>query len=125
MTSTLEELARQDTIDSRELLDRLDELDGATPEDDEEAVEFAAELAELRALQAETEGYAGDNWRDGVTFIAESFFEEYAEELAADIGAIDRNASWPLNRIDWTAAADDLKDDYTSAEINGAEYWYR
>lgn len=34
--------------------------------------------------------------------------EEFAEQLAEDIGAVDRNATWPNNHIDWEAAARDL-----------------
>lgn len=59
------------------------------------------------------------------TLIAESHFEDYARELAEDIGAIDKNASWPLNRIDWEAAAEDLKADYTEVVFDGRTYFIR
>jgi hypothetical protein len=45
--------------------------------------------------------------------------------LADDIGAIDRNASWPTNWIDWEKAALELRVDYSSVEIDGKTYWYR
>lgn len=131
-TQTLEELAGQDMIDSRDLLERLEELeareeeiDAAAESDDESDGDEKAELAALRELQSETEGYAGDNWRDGVTFIRDSYFEQYAEELADDIGAIDKEARWPVNHIDWKAAADELRQDYTEVEIRGISYQYR
>lgn len=113
-------------LDSRDLLERLDDLaaredDEADPLDDDER----DELDMLRKLQDETEGYSGDSWRDGVFFIAADDFEDYARELAEDIGAIDRNADWPLSYIDWEAAADALTQDYTSCEIAGRDYWYR
>lgn len=38
--------------------------------------------------------------------------EEYAQDLAEGIGAIDRDASWPLMYIDWWNAARDLMDEY-------------
>lgn len=38
--------------------------------------------------------------------------EEFAEDMAENIGAIDRNAAWPNNHIDWTRAANDLMQDY-------------
>jgi RecJ-like exonuclease len=52
-------------------------------------------------------------------------FEEYAQQLAEDIGAISSDAQWPLNRIDWEAAADDLKMDYTQFSWDGSDYWVR
>jgi hypothetical protein len=102
-----------DIIDSRDLL-ALDP-DDLEPDD----------LASLEALRLETEHYSGDSFADGVAFIAEDYFEEYARELATDIGAVDPNASWPNGYIDWTRAADALKQDYTSVDIDGRTYWYR
>ena len=57
--------------------------------------------------------------------IAEDHFPAYAEELASDIGAIDSNASWPLTFIDWDAAADALKVDYSAVTLDGHEYLIR
>lgn len=52
-------------------------------------------------------------------------FEEYAQELAEDIGAIDRNSVWPNNCIDWEKAADELQYDYSSVDIDGKTYYFR
>ena len=82
------------------------------------------ELRILREFADEASGYASD-WRYGEAFIAESYFEEYAEQLADDIGAINGKEGWPLMHIDWKAAADDLKQDYTSVELQGQEFWTR
>lgn len=38
--------------------------------------------------------------------------EEFAQQLAEDIGAIDSDASWPNNCIDWEYAAKELMYDY-------------
>jgi len=84
----------------------------------------AAELVALRALQDEAEGYTPD-WKYGTTLIRDDYFESYARDLAEDIGAIDRNAAWPLSYIDWPAAADALKQDYTSVDFDGVTYWVR
>lgn len=59
------------------------------------------------------------------TAILDSYFKTYAEELAYDIGAIDRHAKWPLNHIDWEAAADELRHDYSTAEWDGHTYLYQ
>jgi hypothetical protein len=78
------------------------------------------ELAQLREMESEI-----PEWRHGETLINDSYFESYAQELAEDTGAIDSNATWPLNHINWEAAAEDLKSDYTPIEYDGETYWYR
>ena len=85
-----------------------------------------AEIAELKTLQAlasKAEGYS--DWKYGATLIRDSYFEEYAQELAEDIGATDKEQRWPLNHIDWNAAAEELQGDYTSVEFDGVTYWIR
>lgn len=84
----------------------------------------ARELITLRALCEEAEGYASD-WRDGATLIRDSYFEDYARELAEDIGAIGKDLPWPACHIDWEAAADALKIDYTEVDFDGVSYWVR
>lgn len=115
-----------DIIDSRDIQERIDELaDMLADVEDEDRADYADEIEELRIwdeLKKETEG-AG--WEYGIAFIRDSYFQQYAQDLAEDIGAIDRNANWPLTHIDWAGAADDLKVDYSSVEIDGVDYWYR
>jgi hypothetical protein len=84
----------------------------------------AEELAALEALAKEAEGYCSD-WDSGAQLIRDSYFEDYAQELADDIGAIDSDAKWPLNCIDWTQAARELQQDYTSVEFGDVTYWVR
>lgn len=83
----------------------------------------AEELAELLALAEQGEGY-GD-WSHGETLILESHFEDYAQELAEDIGAVNKDAKWPNNHIDWEAAADELRQDYTELDFGGETYLMR
>lgn len=106
----------EDLIDSRDVIARIRFLEGTEDEDER------AELKALEALQEEAQGYAPD-WKHGSTLIRDSYFETYAQELAEDIGAISRNAQWPLGCIDWEKAADELKQDYTSVEFDGETYW--
>ena len=112
-----------DLIDSRDVIARIEELE-SWAEDEALDDDDAAELAALKALAEEAEGYAPD-WQHGETLIRDSYFEEYAEQLAYDIGAMDRNFGWPAEHIDWKAAADALKIDYTSVEFDGVAYWIR
>ncbi len=122
-----------DMIDSRDVIARIEELESErdadpenrTPEEwAEHYPDDAAELAALKAFAEEAEGYAPD-WRYGATLIRDSYFTEYAEQLADDIGAIDRNARWPLSCIDWDKAASELQQDYTGVEFDGVTYWVR
>ena len=43
--------------------------------------------------------------------------EDFAENMAEELGAVDKNASWPMTCIDWEQAAKELMYDYT--ESNG------
>lgn len=112
-----------DYIDSRDVTERIEELEKTAPIDREP--DEQDELDRLYALAEEAEAAVGTEWDYGVTLIRDSYFEEYAQELAEDIGAIDRDARWPLNRIDWAAAAEDLKVDYQSIDFDGVLYWTR
>lgn len=114
-----------DVIDSRDVVERIEELraelddETGTAGDDEKA-----ELLALEELQEAARGYCPD-WEYGATLIRDSYFKEYTQELADDIGAIDHNAGWPCNCIDWDEAARQLQIDYTSVEFDGIAYWVR
>lgn len=98
-------------------VDVLKSLSGVDIDDREE-------LIALLELQAQCEGYASD-WRYGETIVRGTYFKKYAWELAEACGMVPKNLSWPLNNLDWDAAAEELKQDYTSADFGGIEYWIR
>jgi hypothetical protein len=110
----------EDIIDSRDVIARIEYLES----DEERTEEETDELTALQALAEEASDYAED-WQYGAVLIRDSYFKEFAEEFASDIGAIDRNANWPLCHIDWDAAADSLKMDYAQVEFDGMAYWVR
>jgi antirestriction protein len=56
--------------------------------------------------------------------IEETGLEEYAQELAEEIGDITRDR-WPFYCIDWEWAARDLRHDYTSVTVGGTDYLFR
>lgn len=129
-----------DIIDSRAVIERIaeleSELEDATetdhgwviPESEDNGVETdvaeeAEELNALKELADEAEGY-GD-WAHGETLIRESYFEEYAQQLAEDIGAVSGSETWPLTCIDWEKAADELKADYMTVDFDGVDYLMR
>ena len=137
-------------IDTRDLQTRLDELEAlrdavteaetnlqnhVTPEDETDFEKHDLEVELERAQEefgedeqkelTELENISNEisSFRDGEAMIPVDDFEEYAQELAEDIGAIDRRASWPLNHIDWTAAASALSQDYTEVSYQGTDYY--
>ena len=115
----------QDTIDSRDIIARIEELESVIEGAAGDALEDEhEELAALKALADQASGYVAD-WEYGEVLIRDSYFQEYAEQLAEDIGAINRNASWPNNCIDWERAACELQADYTAVEFDGVTYWVR
>jgi hypothetical protein len=120
VNQTLDDFRNADVFDSRDVIERIDELGAIEAPDEDEA----AELATLKAFADEAKGYVSD-FDYGEGFIADDYFVTYAQELAEDIGAIDKDASWPLSYIDWSAAADALKMDYTSFELDGRTFWAR
>lgn len=87
------------------------------------------EYKALAALLEDLNGYGGDHQWEGdwypATLVRDSHFEDYARELAEEIGAIPRDYSWPTSHIDWEAAARALQMDYSSVEFQGVTYWYR
>lgn len=101
-----------DVIDSRDIIEAIDS--GDLDEDDQKAFE---------ALAKEAEG--SPDWEHGETLIRDSYFEDYARELAEDTGMVKGDEDWPLRHIDWEAAADELKNDYFSVDFDGVEYWIR
>ena len=109
----------QDIIDSRDIIERIDELENLDERDDEELVE----LTILRKLAEQCDG-CGD-WEYGEQLIRGTYFVQYCQELAEDIGAIDKNATWPNTCIDWEKAADELKYDYNLVDWDGVDYWIR
>ena len=125
MTTTLTRTISNtdDTIDSRDVIERIAELetelsDGTIEPDDRD------QLTALKALASDADGYASD-WQHGEQLIRDSYFEDFAQELAEDIGAINAEAAWPNNCIDWVRAARELRMDYTSVEYDGVTYWIR
>ncbi len=83
------------------------------------------ELAKLKAFAEEAESSSSD-WTYGATLIHEDYFEDYARQLADDLGLYDdRKAQWPHTCIDWAQAAEELKQDYTSVDFDGETYWVR
>lgn len=120
----LTDLNGEDILDSRDLVELLDELESAyladdMNADDEDRTEL---IGALRELKDETDG---EGWSDGIAFIHDNHFKTYAEQLADDLGLIDGTASWPMSCINWDQAARELQMDYSCTTIGGTTFWYR
>ena len=118
---TIEITNNDDIIDSRDVIERIEELRSTEPSDMEKA--DREELAALVDLAAECKDCP--DWQYGETLISDSYFEDYAREFAEDIGAIDKDANWPLGCIDWGQAAAELQMDYMEVVFDGVTYYIR
>ena len=126
-----------DMIDVRDVIARIEELEADLALTDEDktntgltaATEIYDALRPLLAFMEEMKGNGGDEqWRGDwypVTAIRDSYFKDYAQELAEDCGMIHNGLAWPLTCIDWDQAARELRMDYTSVEFDGVTYWVR
>lgn len=120
--------ALQDARD--ELKAYQEDNDGETSDELEKAVDDAEnqfgddeadELRELENLESEI-----SDFMRGETLIPVDDFEEYAQQLAEELGDYDsRNAKWPLTCIDWKQAAADLAQDYIEVSYQGTDYYVR
>lgn len=137
--SSINDITGEDIIDLRNLatwLRDLSDRDLYEPEDypEDDVVEAVSALGLFLAEL----GYAGyDTWEKVAdklqeiggnyepTLIRAAYFTEYTKEFAEDCGYISRDLKWPLNNIDWQDAADDLKVEYSSADLAGVEYLIR
>ena len=131
------------TIDSRDVIARIEELE-AEREDlrsamddhntDSDAYEEAnaalkdfdeseegEELLALKALAEQGEDYAPD-WKYGAQLIHEDYFETAMDEMLEDCGDIPRDLpSYLTITVDYDA----LKQDYTELDFDGQTYYIR
>jgi hypothetical protein len=115
----------EDVIDSRDVIARIeflsdpDNFDSDEPPTDDEI----KELEDLVKLAEQ--GSTFEDWQHGVTLVRGSYFVKYAQELWDDIREGDSPTEWPLYCIDWEWAAENLRMDYTTIELDGVDYWGR
>ena len=129
----------EDTLDSREIMERIEELEEACSAYDDNGnlvagdihgtEEEQEELAALKALASEAEG--SPDWRYGEQLIRDSYFTEYTEQLIDDcypeVSKALASSDWPMRhlKLDIEDAAEELKADYFTVEFNGSTYWIR
>ena len=114
----------QDVIDSRDIIARIEELEGIENPSSEEA----QELAILLKVQEQADGYS--DWKYGESLIRESYFTDYIKELIADCYELRKefnSGAWPWRHmtLDYQAAADEAEYDYTRVDFDGVTYLIR
>ena len=135
-----------DTIDSRDVITRIEELESdyqdledqrdETEGDDARMTERneldekikewkigsdGLELEALKDLASQGENSA-DDWGHGVQLIRDSYFEQAMDEMVSE--CYEPPKDWPF----WmtiTYDYDALKQDYTSVDFDGETYWVR
>ncbi len=110
-------------LDARELMKELDELRD-TKDDAEEDADLALDEEEEERLAALIELEEALGPGSDVTLIPDHEFEDYAEEMAYDVGFVERSSTI-ASYIDWERWATDLEMDYTRVEFDGGDYLYR
>jgi hypothetical protein len=117
-----------DTIDVRDIIARVEELEAEQPESEQQKWDNCDEYATLLEIMDDLKGNGGDEeWRGDwypVTLISERTFEDHARELLEDCGTIPKDLPWYV-AIDWETTAQNIQADYTPVEIDGVTYWYR
>ena len=134
---TLEINNGQDVMDSRDVLERVEELEteiedlDGSESDLGDFVSLADDIEGLKAELKPIKAFA-DELTDataeaihGEPVIRDSFFTAYAQDLAEDVGVLPALTAWPMNCIDWDEAASELKVDYTEVEFDGVSYFIR
>tara|TARA_Y100000593_G_scaffold88918_1_gene172075 strand:- start:498 stop:854 length:357 start_codon:yes stop_codon:yes gene_type:complete len=111
-----------DTLDSRDIEERIVELEN----DNNLAEEEKEELKELLSIKEECEHYG---WEHGIYFISEYYWQDYCKDFAYDCGYIEDiervNANPLTYCVDWEKWADEMKIDYSSITINNRDYYWR
>ena len=115
----------QDIIDSRDIIDRIEELKELIEGEgcDEACTEYKLELAMLEDLAKQGEAESSD-WVHGETLIHRLHFVDYVADMLADCGTIPRDIPWFVE-IDWEATAGNVEADYSSIDFDGVEYLIR
>lgn len=113
----------QENLGSLECIDDSADRASATQEMKDEMESLQEELKPLLELQEQA--HCSPDWNYGAMLIRDSYFEEYARELAKDRGAIRDDLNWPYTCIDWQDAACELQQDYVSVDYDGVTYWVR
>ena len=123
-----------DTFDSRDLIERLEELRAAYAAHEEWREDPAAYgdepewdrlmVSEMFTIETVNDENNYGDWQYGETCISDYYFTEYTQETLEGCGYV--SADMPaFIHIDWERTAEECKADYNSFEMDGTTYWRR
>ena len=114
-----------EVLDLRDLVQEWrDLLDEPADERDTDRIAALESMANDLGYPASPDGLE-EYAENEPTMIAARDFEEYAQELAEDIGAMPEGNHWPTYCIDWERAARELAMDYSLCTFDGTDYYIR
>ena len=121
--NTTDSLMNDDTIDGRDIRDRIEELEALDAPTEEES----AELTDLKSFLHEAMQYNSDA-DEGEAIIAESHFVGYIKELIDDCYALPKeltSGEWPYRHmtINYVAAAEEARADYAELTFRGRNFY--
>lgn len=118
---------------SEDILEELGQLEETLEEAEGNLNDFiiSDDKGELDMLKDIVEqGESSPDWSYGEQLIHEDYFTEYTEELVNDCWEMPkemRECKWPWSHMNmhWEAAAEELKQDYFTIEVDGETYYIR
>lgn len=116
MNESHDDLLNQQVIDSRDIIERIEELEGQDELEESEKEELA--------LLKEFEDENIPEWNDGAILIDSDYWVEYVKELLEDVGDIPRDLPHYI-AINWDKTADNISQDYSIITVNGNDWYYR
>jgi len=120
---------QDDTIDSRDVIARIEEIYGHADSDGHIEPNAMNELLHLERLAIEGADYSSD-WEYGAQLIKDDYFTSYIKQLIKDCYEMPeglKSGQWPYHhmKMDYEAAAEEAKQDYTTVSFDGVNYWIR
>lgn len=112
--------SNKQVIDSRDIIERLQELEDDVENLDESDKE---ELELLRAVNEDGQNYSGD-WENGELLINDSYWVDYVQEMLEDTGDIPKDLPHYIV-INWDSTAINVQSDYASIDVGGNAFWIR
>lgn len=132
-----EYIEHDDVLDVRDIAGHIREaasvVDAEDCTEDEQAEALEALKAYADAFNDLTNIDHGEDWEaladawdelDGPTMIRESYWVDYVEEYLKEIGYLPQDLA-DFIVIDWSATAENVKQDYTEFDLDGVTYYIR
>lgn len=141
----MKKLFPDDLIDTRDIIERIEELESDNTDDDGEEFDITLwsddDRKEYRGLQEIVSEVGEDACRDGVSLVHERYMTDYIKDYHLDCGGEyyefnpktyrhdripldDLYRRAPFNHIDWEAVARDEATSYSIIEIDGNTYYH-